>query len=128
MLGVAEKEIEKKRKKKIAPVSTMNLVLRPLQFPFSSEWLGLLWIWPRTISLLSALLSFRAPSSITVGVSMHHSNLHPALCHTLCAPWPGQLSSSFRADVLSGKENYEDVAVTQKGQILKGRTAIDCIS
>lgn len=59
---------------------------------------------------------------------MHHSNLHPALCHTLCAPWPGQLSSSFRADVLSGKENYEDVAVTQKGQILKGRTAIDCIS
>lgn len=80
------------------------------------------------LSLLSALLSFRALSSITVGVSMHHSNLHPALCHTLCAPWPGQLSSSFRADVLSGKENYEDVAVTQKGQILKGRTAIDCIS
>ena len=61
MLGVAEKEIKKKRKKKIAPVSTMNLVLRPLQFPFSSEWLGLLWIWPRTISLFCRLCCLSEP-------------------------------------------------------------------
>lgn len=65
MLGVAEKEIEKKRKKKIAPVSTMNLVLRPLQFPFSSEWLGLLWIWLRTSLSSVGFVVFQSPRPLS---------------------------------------------------------------